>query len=243
MSLALRLATGLPLVLLVVGAACNRTSPAIPASPLPTRAQTLEAGAQETTACSDSALTSLGGDTLEARHLGTPGSHVSRHGCRLTFRDSTGRPELTLEDVLREGDGWVLHRYRGRIPGLGADLVERSFYEGGAYLLIFPGGAPIGVAGPPLLSPDGTRFVTWQMDLVAEYDPNILQIWRRTPGGARLELAVTSEDWGPSDVEWLDGASLRFRQNFPNEDINDPTQRVATLRLRDGRWVVELRTH
>lgn len=182
----------------------------------------------------------LGVDTLEARWLAAAAPRVTRAGCDLAFRDSLGRDELVLSDVLQEGDPWVLHRYRGPVPALGAHLVERSFYEGGGYLLVYPGGAPVFVAGPPLVSPDSTRFVTWQQDLVAEYDPNVIQVWRRTPAAARLELAIASEDWGPSEVRWLDATTVAFVQNFPAEDVERPAQRAARLMLRAGRWMAEL---
>jgi hypothetical protein len=69
----------------------------------------------------------------------------------------------------------------------------------------------------------------------------VLQIWRRTPGGARLELALQSELWGPTDVHWLDGATIRFRQAFPTDDPNAPTTASAELRWSSGRWTSALR--
>ncbi len=79
-----------------------------------------------------------------------------------------------------------------------------------------------------------------QIDLVAGYDPSVLQIWRRTPAAARLELALTSDEWGPSDVRWTNDTTLTLLQNFPSEAIDRPTQRTATVALRAGRWRVEL---
>ena len=193
-------------------------------------------------ACIDSARASLGSDTLEARLLRGTGGRVLRTGCDLIFRGDGGGTELVLSDVLQEGAAWLLHRYRGYLAPLNAHLVERGRYEGGSYLLVFPGGALVDVAGPPLLSPDSARFAAWNLDLVAEYDPNVLQVWRRTPGAARLELAIESQEWGPSEVRWIDQATVAFLQTFPTDDPNANVQRPVQLRLRHGRWMVELQT-
>lgn len=219
-------------------------SPPLPAPPVEgaaARDVVPHAAATDTgSTCDRDELSDAVGDSTESRLLRGTAGRVVRDGCRLTFRDATGVAELMLDDVLHEGERWIVHRYQGHIPALRADLVERARYEGGAYLLVFAGGALIDVAGPPLLSPDEARFATSHIDLVAGYDPNVLQIWRRTPAAARLELALTSDEWGPSDVRWTNDTTLTFLQNFPSHNIDRPTQRTATVAWRAGRWRVEL---
>lgn len=226
------------LAALLAAAACS--SPAVPPAGAPPEARPVP-GASLDAPCGEQALGVAFADSGEIAAFAQSRGEVVRTGCRLTFRD-TGGAYLHLDDVREEGSAWILHRYRGYLEALGAHVVQVGFYEGGNYRLVYPGGAQVTVAGWPVPSPDGARFVAWSMDLVAEYDPNVIQVWRRTPAAARLELAIESGLWGPGDVRWVDSATIAFQQHFPLADPEETDRRAAQLQLRDGRWIALLHT-
>ena len=137
----------------------------------------------------------------------------------------------------------LLHRFPylslyGILPS-GLDLVEIGYYEGGGFLAIDQHGGSTLIAGEPLVSPDSQRFATLSLDLEAEYQPNVNEIWRLRAGTLRLELAVRSDEWGPSEARWRDSATVEFLQNFPTADVGTYRQQRARLVLDHDGWSLQ----
>jgi len=159
---------------------------------------------------------------------------VRREGDRLVVARGGGGPPVVLQDDTTEGARFVRHAYRAHLASIGAHLVELRHYEGSSYLLIDArSGAATPLSGPPVVSPDGRRFVTTSMDLEAGYDPNEIEIWRVTDSVRQLEFSHRPDGWGPSDAVWRDTATIELRKHEMAPDGSSP--RVTPLRLtRDG---------
>lgn len=167
-------------------------------------------------------------DTAEAAALARSAGRVQRDHCRLIFTlDGT---TLTLANVQSDDDRATMYVYAG--PAGRFQLVDVRYYEGSAYMLVEPDGVHILVAGPPTFSPDSSRFASLSMDLEAEYNPNEVQVWRVDRDHPRLEFAITSGEWGPSNAVWAGSDTLYFEQHFPTAKLD--VYRTQRARLVHG---------
>ncbi|HEX5831154.1 MAG TPA: hypothetical protein VFY16_09245 [Gemmatimonadaceae bacterium] len=194
-------------------------------------------------ACADSEVVARA-DSAEPAALTGTGGRVVRTGCVLLVRTASGRA-VALTDDYTEGDRFVQHVYRGSLPPRQLDVVEVARYEGGGYLVLDRNGAQTWIARAPVASPDGRRFVALSFDLEAGYQPNVIEVWRVEDGSPRLEIAVRSDDWGPSDARWRDNATITFVQNFPrytDEGYGYDRRPVRLVRRARG-WMLEQDAH
>ena len=175
-------------------------------------------------------------DTAEAAALVRAAGSVRRDHCRLIFKLDGNT--LALTNVQSDDDRAVKYTYAG--PTGQFQLVEVGYYEGGAYMLVEPDGVHILVAGPPTFSPDSSRFPSLSMDLDAGYNPNEVQIWRVHNGHPRLEFAVTSGEWGPSNAEWAGSDTLYFEQKFPTSSIRVYRTQRARLVYSGRGWTLSV---
>lgn len=182
---------------------------------------------------------------VEAERLRGARGRVVRDGRVLRITPARGEPAV-LEDDSTEGDEYEVFRYRAFLPRAGHHLVEITFYEGTAFLMVSDRtGSRTYLPEAPLFSPDGTRFASFSMDLVAFYNANKLQVWKVSPEKPELEweLDVDRElgpnPWGPSDPRWIDGRTIEFVKNEPTDHPYVLRRSRMRLRLRDGRWALE----
>lgn len=145
---------------------------------------------------------------------------------------------MVLENDSTEGAAAVAFLYRGFMPHRNLHLLEVRYYEGSAFLLVSArSGAQQYIPGPPLFSPDGQRFISLSMDLVANYNPNKIQVWRVAPEQPRLEWELdldqelTSPAWGPSNAEWADHSTVEFLKNELTPELE---YRPTRMRLHLG---------
>jgi hypothetical protein len=177
-------------------------------------------------------------DTVEERLIREAGGRVQRSGCELRISLREGPPAIFQNDI-REGDSWLTYRYAGPVPAVGLELVKVQYYEGGPYLLLSAGGGRTIVAGVPVVAPDSSGFFTTSLDLEAEYDPNVIEVWSMQSGSPRLELAVRSEEWGPSEARWVDSATIEFLRTFPFEAAGQHRTAKARLQRSPRGWMFE----
>jgi hypothetical protein len=178
-------------------------------------------------------------DRTEAGMLARSAGRVRRDHCRLIFRTVGGDTAVFANDQ-SDNDRAISYTYLGP-AGDQLDLVRVGYYEGGSYMLVERDGVHVAVAGPPTFSPDGSRFASLSMDLEAEYDPNVVQVWRLNRGHPRLEIAITSDEWGPSDALWVGADTLRFTQNFPTDSIGVYRKQHAELIRNERGWTFQAR--
>ena len=136
----------------------------------------------------------------------------------------------------------IRYSYGDFFAQIGYHFLHVQYYEGGGYLLVnaVSGSAQV-VFGEPIVSPDGARLITTSLDLIAEFDPNGIQIWRLTSDSLVLEHQATPDDWGPAAARWTGPNAVDVAMGyvetatFPDAVVRD----TLHLRLEDGRWVSE----
>ncbi|HUG42407.1 MAG TPA: hypothetical protein VMM12_18230 [Longimicrobiales bacterium] len=166
-----------------------------------------------------------------------PAVAASDSGVVLTLRNGT---EVWLRQDTTPGERWRSYSGQGFLEPLGAYLIHVAFYEGSASMLIhYVTGDTTWLPGAPVLSPSGDRFVATSVDLIAEYNPNVLQIYRVRPTGFEKEFELSPVDWGPSDARWVAEDTISFMQNVVSESW-DYEQRPARVVRATGRWRVVL---
>ena len=163
---------------------------------------------------------------------------VARTGGRLRLQLAGGRV-ATLADTLAEGASQHRFVYQRFDATRGLHVVGVSYYEGGAYLVYHDRtGQRRLVPGPPVVSPDGRRFLSASLDLEAGYDPNRLELWRVGAGGLRREFAADGGDaWGPDSAAWAGPDTVRFARTVLDPRTGETRGTPARLVRRGGRWV------
>lgn len=174
---------------------------------------------------------------VEELRLSRVAHDVRRAGDTLIIPLLAGQ-EVSLVDRDAGGPDNVLYTYREHLDRIGYHVVDVHYYEGGSHLLIGDEtGQRLQVSAPPVVSPDGDRFVVASAAGTAGYAPNALQVWRRTPDGLTLEWEV-EPDWGATNARWESRQRVRFRmtRECPDRPV---CYEDAVLRLRDGEWTLE----
>ena len=182
--------------------------------------------------------------SAESTALAATAGRIERRGTDLRVR-IPGRADLRLQDDPTEGERYVRHRYLGVFPGLPYDIVERSYYEGGAYLAIHHATGDTTVLDDlPLIAPGRARLLVASADLEAGYSPNRLTIYRVEPAGLRLEWQQETADfenttgWAADSARWRDSLTIEAVRLVPTRG-REPTRagRVRISRV-GGTWRV-----
>lgn len=145
---------------------------------------------------------------------------------------------LDVDAAQMDPDQASYYTYRAYYSGIGYYLVAHYMYEGSQYVLVSRRtGRRQPVFGIPVLSPDSQRLAVANADLVAEYTPNVLQVWRVGPDGLGLEWQVRPDDWGAEDPHWLAPDTLAFKRVRLCDGA--PCDEPARLVHAAGAWRVQ----
>jgi hypothetical protein len=121
--------------------------------------------------------------------------------------------DIVLEDK-GNGDDVLLYSFRDYIKAINSYMVEIQYYEGGAYYLINKSsGNKITIPGLIKISPDKTRIVSYNLDLISRYTTNGFVIYKLTNNSFLKEYEVEIEDWGPSNADWKDNRHIEFTKS------------------------------
>jgi hypothetical protein len=142
------------------------------------------------------------------------------------------------------GDRW--HSYAGYLEPMRSHVIHVTGMEGsGIHLLVddSTGDTTAIVANPPVLSPDGTKFVVSPTSAPtgpdADYDPLEIEVWRLVARKAEREFSVEPEDYVPSNAVWRDSVTIDFiKTTFVPPDYTTVVHTPASLRRTDGKWVI-----
>ena len=200
---------------LLVSVACSgeRSRAPVPTPPLPPTA---------TTALPDTTPLTTSPDSIEATELaGIRGAEgrVSRASGELHIQLLNGHTAIFKDDTTLGGDTvelehFSLPRYAGYLKAIHSHVIHEIPYEGnGGYLIVDDStGDSTAVAGMPVLSPDGTRFVTTSMAGAAEFDSGVIEIWRMVGRKPKKEFSYSTEheSWGASKAVWQDSVTIGF---------------------------------
>ena len=157
---------------------------------------------------------------------------------------------LPFNGIRTYSDGETLYSVLEYIEEHDYLVIHQQYWEGNAYALLnMKTGKFHEITGYPLFSPNGKYIAVVEKDLVAEYSPNTLQIYKAKH---TLELVHDAKPklWGPGKVKWKNNTSLSFLKTKYN-DKHDPFSKSkelsaryievpATLELRDGVWDLTL---
>jgi hypothetical protein len=180
--------------------------------------------------------------SAEGRRLAGSDAPVRRSAPGTLVVEPHAAPAVVFQDEIAGGDMLRIHVFRGRLRA-GFAILEIIHYEGGEFLLVDERtGATHAVDSMPVVSPDGLRFVTTSLDLVAGHQPNRIAIYRFTADGVVEEWSELPRGWGPSQPEWLDDRTVRFMANVVDLDVQPHalTQSVARVGRAGARWTLRL---
>jgi hypothetical protein len=152
------------------------------------------------------------------------------------FRDDT-----TLGADTIEVEHFSLPRYAGYLKAIHSHVIHEIPYEGnGGYLIVDDStGDSTAIAGMPVLSPDGMRFVATSMAGAAEFDAGLIEIWRMVGRKPKKEFSYNTEheSWGASNAVWRNSVTISFIKKL-DRDARAPQVGLGLL-TRSGRtWVL-----
>jgi len=128
--------------------------------------------------------------------------------------------ELTLADGATarwqneaKGDESVTYYYVGHLPEAHLFVLAIGFYEGSGWMVVDDRTARTAeLYGPPLLSPGNQYLAAANIDLVAGFDANGIQIVRLTDEGPVVEYVLDGQDWGAGRCAMGNRRPPRFHQ-------------------------------
>lgn len=134
----------------------------------------------------------------------------------------------------------ILYTFQGRLDGLDYYILHIQYYEGDQILLLnSSSGYDYYINAEPVTSPDLKFIATASFDLDAGYNPNELKIWRIEKDSLKLEFSLKPDEWGPSDIIWLNNNTIRFTKNVVNINDGNSLKRVQSLELKDSSWTMK----
>ena len=180
---------------------------------------------------------------VEAREIAKAGGRVQRRAQRLTFRLGNGQTTELVNDTSDSGSA-RRYVYGGYLPSIRHHVVEVTYYEGGAVVLLHEQtGAATDVHGFPAIAPGGWRIATASLDLEAGYDPNRIRVWRVTDTHLELEWGLEGgTKWGASDPVWRGPHVVTFTRHMlpsPSAGANEVVRSPMRLDLRNGGLAVQ----
>jgi len=141
---------------------------------------------------------------LERPFLDGAGPSVLRPSWdRLVFAARDGS-RLVLGDRLAHTLVEQIHVFLGFLEPIDHYLVRTIMFEGNRFGLVdAETGRLTDLDAPPVVSPDGSRFLTTSLDLVAGHTPNRIRIYRMTAGGPEVEWSLEPSGWGAAHGAWV----------------------------------------
>ncbi len=116
-------------------------------------------------------------------------------------------------------------------------VLERDYLEYRHWILVngVDGSSQQAIAAP-VPSPDGTRLLCANEDIMAGFTDNGIQVWRISPDGFVLEFEDISLRWGPKEAMWEDDDTIVFDKfEFDAQTYGFTTSPGKLLHL-DGVW-------
>ena len=154
---------------------------------------------------------------------------VSRTGDVLIISTHKGN------QVELKNDSW--HYYAiGFIEQANLLLVRIQYWEGNSHLIVDTEyGYKKEIYGFPTFNKDYTQFATSDYDLEANYNPNILGIYKKHASW-KLEYFISPDSWGSDSPEWIDDNNLTFTKVSFSSKIFEYKKEKYILTKRDGNW-------
>lgn len=145
---------------------------------------------------------------------------VKRTNLKLTLKLDNGK-NLVLENIDKEEDG-IWYSFRDYLKNINSYLINIQYYEGGEYYLINKSnGLKIILPGLLKFAPDNLRFVSFNLDLEAQYSPNGFVIYKLVNNTYMKEYELFTNDWGISNVRWISNSEIEVdKKELKNDQLS-----------------------
>jgi hypothetical protein len=145
-----------------------------------------------------------------------------------------------FEDRIEGGDIHWLHDFVGTVERLNSHIVRRIYVPEGEQILMISAddGSQVMIDASPVPSPDGRRFVTASLDLVAGHTPNRIRIYRVEADGPVLEWEATPREWGAANPTWVDDRTVVLDRSLLKWDDHSLITSSMTVVREERGWVI-----
>lgn len=110
-------------------------------------------------------------------------------------------------------------------------LIRVQYQEGNSYRIVDTRyGYEREIFGFPLFNASYTRFVTTDVDLESQYNPNNLSVYTRQSSW-QVQYFIRPQSWGPIEPRWIDDNKIAFKK----KQWDKPAMPYA-LNYREGNW-------
>jgi hypothetical protein len=124
-----------------------------------------------------------------------------------------------------------------RLPEPNLWVLERDYIEYRHWILVNGSdGSNVQAIAAPVMSPDGTRLLCANEDIMAGFTDNGFQVWKLVPDGFMLEFEDISLQWGPKDAIWEDDHTIVFVKYEFDAGSYGFTTRPGKLLFVDSVW-------
>jgi len=129
--------------------------------------------------------------------------------------------------------------FRDYIKKINAYLISIHYYEGGEFKLINKNnGNFVNISGIPRISPNKSKFVIANKDLLSQYTTNGLWVYRIDNNEYKLEYEIKPENWGTNKIEWINENQILVYKNIIDENLDYIASGTFYLNYNDKHWVI-----
>lgn len=159
---------------------------------------------------------------------------VKRTNQKLTLAIDNGS-NLVLENNDKEEDG-IWYSFRDYMENINSYIIDIQYYEGGEYYLINKfDGKKIIVPGMIKIAPDNLHFVSYNLDLEAEYSPNGFVIYKLINNTYIKEYESFTNNWGPSNIRWISNNEIEVEKMQLKNNQLSVTGKI-NYELKNNTW-------
>jgi hypothetical protein len=155
---------------------------------------------------------------------------ITDPGDTLVFRDQ--RDTDYIED-------FAVYELLSFLPEQDCWVISKVCYEWAITLLVDGSdGSTTEAVSHPEPSPDGTRLLCANVDIMAGFLDNGIQVWRMDRDSLVLEFQDLSVPWGPDEARWAGDSLIVFQKRTYDWELEEFSSRPGWLELSgDGTWV------
>jgi hypothetical protein len=114
----------------------------------------------------------------------------------------------------------------------GLVLLFVQHYEGSSYALINrQTGQITEICGLPRFPPHGKGFVAGNVDIVAGYSFNGLELYEFRESGIERQYSIETGNWGPVELAWLSDSTLIIRAEYWTSDMEQVIDDTGYLKM------------
>ena len=180
-------------------------------------------------------------DAIEKKAIGLSGGKVVRKEGVLEL--TLPAKVLTLKNNDSDGKDFIEYTYLGYEDGLRQHIVYVGFQQGDQYWAYHgKTGQQNKLTGYPLLAPDRQHFATMSVDMLAGFNPNLVEIWQVGGGQISKVGSFKGDKWGPDGIEWQGNGELLVKKvcNGPDPEHQEVIVPCGSIKIAKGKsgWAI-----